>query len=223
MMHRHKMSPAVGRNSVHMTPQSEHRKMSAPGGTPSSGRHHMSTSSRQHHQQQQYPVSATGTPHLSGDMSSAHRRRNSQPTRSSQGVSSSLGSMTRQGSGSSALAANQRVTEWLRSAGSVPEEVEDDVSPHRRSTDGQVFASPMMPHGPTTAVATSATPTTPHMRWNTTRAMFAQSQPPPPPMTHHFFPRGPATTPSHAAAGHARCGCHLRSASTTPDRQQRLR
>lgn len=139
-MHRHKLGSSTGgvRNSIHMTPQ-DHRKMSTPvAATPPIVSRHSGSGV------------ATAT---SGSVNRtvSHRRRNSQPSRS--GLSAGVGgtqSATGGGGGSASLqqrstsvsggaggaidnalvvTANQRVTEWLRSAGSVPEEADEEEEP----------------------------------------------------------------------------------------------
>lgn len=130
-MHRHKMPPSMGRNSIHMTPQADHRKTPAPslggGGTPSTGRHQLSSTGYR-------------------EPGESHRRRNSQPTtpRSSQsGAKRDVVSPSSAAASSSSTintSANQRVTEWLRSAGSLREEAEDDASPRRVPPDTRVGA-----------------------------------------------------------------------------------
>lgn len=113
-MHRYRLCSTSGaRNSIHMTPQ-DHRKMSSPVSAtpPVSSRHPVAPSPGR-------PVS--------------HRRRNSQPTHSALAVACPASlqqqSLARCAADSSLLVtANQRVTEWLRSAGSLPEEAEDEVT-----------------------------------------------------------------------------------------------
>lgn len=125
-MHRHKLGSSTGgtRNSVHMTPQ-DHRKMTNPGANratpPVTSRHTVMASS-----------GLGGRP--SQSVSASHRRRNSQPTRTTTTIGSMRPTQSQQlpltrRSADNALAvtANQRVTEWLRSAGSLPEEAETEM------------------------------------------------------------------------------------------------
>ncbi|VDK32945.1 unnamed protein product [Taenia asiatica] len=150
VMHRYRLCPTGGaRNSIHMTPQ-DHRKMSSPvSATP--------------------PVSSRHLVAPSPGRSVSHRRRNSQPTHPAAAVACPASlqqqSLTRCAAETSILVtANQRVTEWLRSAGSLPEEAEDEA-----------FAS---------SVATQ----TPQTRWNTTRGVPTTTfQPYPPSTTRRTF------------------------------------
>ncbi|VDM21534.1 unnamed protein product [Hydatigera taeniaeformis] len=149
-MHRYRLCPtSSARNSIHMTPQ-DHRKTSSPVSAtpPISSRHPIAPSPGR-------PVS--------------HRRRNSQPTHSAPPVAcpaslqqQSLNRCTVDNSLS--VTANQRVTEWLRSAGSLPEETEDET-----------FSS-------------SVSTQTPQARWNTTRGVPTTTfQPYPPSTTRRTF------------------------------------
>ncbi|VDD82035.1 unnamed protein product [Mesocestoides corti] len=167
-MHRHKVpSTGGGRNSVHMV-QQDRSKIPA-SGTPCATRHPISTG-----YQRQHP---SGTPNP--DRPVPHRRRNSQPTRSTASVTSSPSiqqTLTRSAGENMTVAANQRVTEWLRSAGSLPEEVEDDALPHQRPSDGPAVNS-----------------ATPQPRWHATRGVTtAMFQAHLPPVTRHHFPAQPA-------------------------------
>uniref|UniRef100_A0A5K3F2S6 Rho GTPase-activating protein 39 n=2 Tax=Mesocestoides corti TaxID=53468 RepID=A0A5K3F2S6_MESCO len=168
VMHRHKVpSTGGGRNSVHMV-QQDRSKIPA-SGTPCATRHPISTG-----YQRQHP---SGTPNP--DRPVPHRRRNSQPTRSTASVTSSPSiqqTLTRSAGENMTVAANQRVTEWLRSAGSLPEEVEDDALPHQRPSDGPAVNS-----------------ATPQPRWHATRGVTtAMFQAHLPPVTRHHFPAQPA-------------------------------
>lgn len=140
-MHRHKLGSSSSgvRNSIHMTPQ-DHRKMSAPltASTPPVLSRHSGPSGSSN-----TPASASST-----NRPVSHRRRNSQPSRSasnSGGVTQPVSGLQQQqqpqrstsvtaGAGGSmdnalVVTANQRVTEWLRSAGSVPEEADEEEEP----------------------------------------------------------------------------------------------
>nr|CDS15206.1 rho GTPase activating protein 39 [Echinococcus granulosus] len=153
VMHRYRLCPTGGaRNSIHMTPQ-DHRKMSSPVSAtpPVSSRHPVAPSPGR-------PVS--------------HRRRNSQPTHSAPAVTCHASlqqqSLTRCAAASSlSVTANQRVTEWLRSAGSLPEEAEDEATYFQHQ---KAFAS---------SVATQ----TPQTRWNTARGIPTTVFQPHPPLT----------------------------------------
>ncbi|VDN98012.1 unnamed protein product [Rodentolepis nana] len=138
VMHRYKLGSNTSgvRNSIHMTPQ-DHRKMPSPvSATPPVVSRHVGSS-----------AATTASGSINRPVS--HRRRNSQPSRSTLNARLEGGALssTSGGGGSASfqqrntpvfggasggidnalsVTANQRVTEWLRSAGSVPEEADEE-------------------------------------------------------------------------------------------------
>ncbi|VDL19606.1 unnamed protein product [Hymenolepis diminuta] len=183
VMHRHKLGSSTSgvRNSIHMTPQ-DHRKMSTPvAATPPIVSRHSGSG-----------VGTTASGSVNRPVS--HRRRNSQPSRSglNAGVGGKQSATSGGGGGSSAsfqqrstsvsggagggidnalvVTANQRVTEWLRSAGSVPEEADEEEEPIH-FTHQKPFPSSTSNQGP-------------QARWSTTRDGVSHTafQPQPPPL-----------------------------------------